>query len=344
MNSNTSDLPELVRQYLFYMQTIKGRSIRTTDGYAIDLRMFFRFMKKYRNIVKDSTPDEEIKINDIDKDFIRSITLMDVYEFLNYTMRNRSNNARTRARKVSSLRGFFKYLTVNTQILDENPLEHLETPAIQKSLPKYMTVEQSESLLDTAAYQDSQSRLRDYCILTLFLNCGMRLSELVGINLSDFDLKSGSLRLLGKGNKERIIYLNSACKDSIDKYLTERNSIKNIVDKSALFLSYPTGKRLGARRVQLIVSDMLKLAGLDNMGLSTHKLRHTAATLLYQQGHVDILVLKELLGHVNVGTTEIYTHVSNEKVKESVAKNPLSAKKIKKSYQSDKDKEKSSTD
>jgi integrase/recombinase XerC len=322
------DLPKLARDYLLYLLTIKGRSQRTVDGYAIDLRTFFRFMKLHRGQVPADCVFEEILINDIDDNFIRSVSLSDVYEFLNYTMRSRSNGAKTRARKVSSLRGFFKYLTVNTQLLTDNPVKNLEIPAAKKSLPIHLSVEQSVKLLDEIGARSSGTQYRDYCILTLFLNCGMRLSELVGINLSSFDRDSGALKLLGKGNKERLVYLNEACQDAIDNYLTkERGQLKTIVDKDALFLSCRSGKRLGARQVQLVVSGALKAAGLDHMGFSTHKLRHTAATLLYQEGNVDLLVLKEMLGHANVGTTEIYTHVSNKKVQEAAAKNPLAHKK-----------------
>ncbi len=328
--NNYDDLPETVRQYLFYLQTIKGRSANTVDGYAIDLRVFFRFMMSFKNPAYQNQPMESLDISHIDAAFIRSITLMDVYEFLNFAMRDRSNESKTRARKVSSLRGFFKYLTINTQVLEENPLEHLETPSIRKSLPVHLSTDQSVQLLQTVSSQPSSTRFRDYAILTLFLNCGMRLSELVGINLQDFDLQSGHLKLLGKGNKERVIYLNTACKRALEDYMEkERNAIGEIIDKQALFLSPKTRKRLGKRRIQLIVSDALRKAGLGQMGFSTHKLRHTAATLLYQEGGVDILTLKELLGHANVGTTEIYTHVSNKSIEESVEKNPLAKEQIK---------------
>lgn len=324
------DLPKLARDYLFYMLTIKGRSQRTVDGYAVDLRTFFRFMKRHRGQVPDSVSFTEIPISDIGEDFIRQVSLSDVYEFLNFTMRDRANGAKTRARKVSSLRGFFKYLTVNTQLLTDNPVKNLEIPAAKKSLPVYLSVDQSVKLLDEVGARNCATQYRDYCIITLFLNCGMRLSELVGINLSSFDSESGALKLLGKGNKERLVYLNDACKDALDNYLTkERSQLKTILDKDALFLSSRSGKRLGARQVQLVVSGALRAAGLDHMGFSTHKLRHTAATLMYQEGDVDILVLKEMLGHANVGTTEIYTHVSNKKVQEAAAKNPLAQKKRK---------------
>ncbi len=323
------DLPELVRQYLYYLITIKNRSKRTADAYAIDLRNFFRFYKIHKSLVNDDAEFSSILINDIEIDLIKTVTLLDVYEYLHFAMEQNNNAAKARARKVSSLRGFFKYLTVNLRILKENPVEHLEMPSLKKTMPKYLSVSESKELLHNKSESNSPTKFRDYCILTLFLNCGMRLSELVGVNLEDIKIEPGSLKLLGKGNKERIVFLNNACKTSIDNYIkNERNIIKVIKDKKALFLSSRTGKRIGARQVQKIVQAALRDAGLDGKGYSPHKLRHTAATLLYQYGHVDILVLKELLGHVNVGTTEIYTHVANDMIKDAVFKNPLADEKI----------------
>lgn len=322
---NYNDMPKLAKQYLYHLITIKGLSPNTSDAYAIDLRNFFRFLKRYKLDLQVEC-DQDVDIHDIDLEFIKQVSILDVYEYLNYVMSEHENSAKTRARKVSSLRGFFKFLTSDLRLLKENPVEHLETPKIKQILPKYLTVDQSKQLLQksTSSNKDSKTLYRNYCILTLFLNCGMRLSELVQINLSDFDLTSGRLILLGKGNKEREIFLNSSCKLSIDNYLTnERALLRKIVDQNALFLSSRSGKRLCARQVQNIVSQALEQAGLDHMGFSTHKLRHTAATLLYQYGHVDILLLKELLGHANVGTTQIYTHVANEAIQKTIEKNPL---------------------
>lgn len=313
------DCPEILRNYLFYLETIKGRSPRTVNGYYIDIRTFLRFWKVHRNLVDASIPIEEITIHDITGDDLKSITLSDVYEFLHYAMNGRDNMSSTRARKVSSLRGFFKYLTNNLNLLSENPLKNLEVPSIKKSLPKYLTLEQSLELLRTA--ENSEFKERDYCIITLFLNCGMRLSELVGLNLSD--IGDQTLRLLGKGNKERIVYLNDACTAALKDYLLWRNSRENIKDKKALFIT-SRGTRISTRWVEKIIEKALAAAGLGGMGLSVHKLRHTAATMMYQHGHVDIRVLKEILGHANLGTTEIYTHVSNEQMQSAAEKSPLS--------------------
>lgn len=250
-------------------------------------------------------------------EMLQAVTLADVYAFLNYTMTQRENSAKTRARKVSSLRSFFHYLTVKEHLLEENPVKNLELPSIKKSLPKHLTLEES---LELMAHVDSRYPRRDYCILTLLLNCGMRLSELVGINLPD--IRDNSVKLLGKGNKERIVYLNDACLFALEEYYPERSAMPKSASEAALFLS-ARGTRLSPRRVEQIVAECLKAAGLDGRGYSPHKLRHTAATLMYQHGQVDIRVLKEILGHSNLATTELYTHVSNSQIEHAASKSPL---------------------
>lgn len=312
--------PTVMRDFLFYMETIKGRSPRTVDSYFIDLRTFFRFLKLHRDLVAADVPFDDIPIDDVDIDFIRSVTLSDVYEFMYFITKERGNSATTRARKVSCLKSFFKYLTVNANLLEQNPIKDLEIPAIKKSMPKYLTLEESLELLNHVV--DDGYYERDFCMLTLFLNCGMRLSELVGIDLGD--LSDNTVRITGKGNKERIVYLNQACLDAIENYKPVRSrNLTDIKDRDALFLSR-LGTRISRRRVQQIVERTLQNAGLSNQGLSTHKLRHTAATLMYQYGGVDIRVLSEILGHEHVSTTEIYTHVSNKQMEEASAKSPLS--------------------
>lgn len=313
-----SEAPQIISEFLGYLQTIRGKSPKTIDEYYLDLRTFFRFMKRYRNIVPKNTPFEDIKINDINIDFIRSITLTDVYSYLNYVMTERGNNAKTRSRKSSSLRMFFMYLTNKTGQLAQNPIQELENPKLKKSLPKFLTLEQSMELL-ACTYGDYKER--DYCILTLFLNCGMRLSELVGINLNDIRADS-TLRLTGKGNKERIVYLNDACIRSIEEYKKVRPT-DGVIDKNALFIS-KFNKRISPKTVQYIVKKYLKCIGLDGQGYSVHKLRHTAATLMYQYGDVDIRILKDILGHSNLSTTEIYTHLSSQQLQNAASANPLS--------------------
>lgn len=313
------DCPQVLRDYLFYIQTIKGRSERTVAGYYIDLRTFFRFLNQYKGFVPADVPLEEISISNITLDILREVTLSDVYEFLHYVSTQRSNSPVTRSRKVSSIKSFFRYLTTKVKLLDVNPVMELEVPSVKKSLPKYLTLEQCLELLKSV---DGEFRERDYCMVTLFLNCGMRLSELVGINLSD--LRDNTVRLLGKGNKERIIYLNDACLEAVAVYLKYRNSHPvQPSHRNALFLTR-NGTRIGARRVEQIIDENLHKAGLDQYGFSTHKLRHTAATIMYQHGSVDIKALQAILGHANLGTTEIYTHLSSEQMEKAANSTPLS--------------------
>jgi len=318
-----SDMPPIARDFLNYLGTIKGRSVRTVDAYHIDLRLFLRFMKLYKSgcSLRDIT-DEKIDqtvITDITLPFLASVKTAEIYEYLQYVYKGRENNAATRSRKTSSIRSFYKYLSLNIdQPIKDNPAKNLEVPKTKKSLPKYLTLEQALELLNSV---DTGAPERDYCMITLFLNCGMRLSELVGINLSD--IQGDTLRLFGKGNKERLIYINDACVDAINRYLAVRNQQQGIKDKNALFLTR-NGTRIGARRVEKIVDEVLQKAGLSNYGFSVHKLRHTAATLMYQHGQVDIRILKDVLGHANLGTTEIYTHISNEQMEDAMRKSPLS--------------------
>lgn len=321
------DCPQILRDFLFYIQTIKGRSERTVAGYYIDLRTFFRFICLRKNLIKSDIEFENISITNINIDVIKAITLSDVYEYLYFVSSERHNNANTRSRKVSSIRSFFNYLTLKVHLLDDNPIKELEVPSVKKSLPKYLTLEQSINIL---ANVDGDNKERDYCMLTLFLNCGMRLSELVGLNLTDINILDKQIRLLGKGNKERIVYINDACISALNDYINIRNHSRvSPENKNALFISR-NGKRISRRRVQEIVEHNLKLAGLGDAGLSTHKLRHTAATLMYQHGNVDIKVLQEILGHANLGTTEIYTHISSNQLEQAANSSPLANIKSKK--------------
>ncbi|WP_312693611.1 tyrosine recombinase XerC [Caproiciproducens sp.] len=312
-----SEAPPIIKEFLGYVGTIKGKSPKTVAEYYLDLRTFFRYIKMSRKLVSPEIDFEKINISDIDLNLIKTITLTDVFEYMNYLSSERHNKASTRSRKVSSLRTFFKYLTNKTGKLAVNPVEELETPKQKKSLPKYLTLEQSLELLSKVG---GSTKERDYCILILFLNCGMRLSELVSLNLSDVRHGTSTVRIVGKGNKERIVYLNDACIDAINRYIAVRPN-NALVYKNALFIS-KQNKRISPKTVQYIVKKYLSEIELGN--LSVHKLRHTAATLMYQHGHVDIRVLKDILGHENLGTTEIYTHLSDEQMANAAKANPLS--------------------
>ena len=312
-----AEAPPIIKEFLGYIETIKGKSPKTAEEYYLDLRTFFRYIKQKRNLVPPGTEFEQINISDVDLALIKTITLTNVYEYMNFLSSERNNKASTRSRKVSSLRTFFKYLTNKTGKLDTNPVQELETPKLKKSLPKYLTLEQCLELLSKV---DGPTKERDYCILVLFLNCGMRLSELVSLNLSDVSHNNKTIRIVGKGNKERIVYLNDACLDAINRYIAVRPK-EALIDKNALFISKQR-KRISPKTVQYIVKKCLSEIELG--GFSVHKLRHTAATLMYQHGHVDIRVLKDILGHENLGTTEIYTHLSDEQMANVAESNPLS--------------------
>lgn len=315
-----SDCPQLIKDFLFYMETIKGRSPKTVQGYYIDLRTFFRFICSRKALSTSDIEFEKISITSVDLALIKEISLNDVYEFLHYTSVDRNNSAVTRSRKVSSIRSFFNYLTVKVNLLTTNPLLELEVPSTKRTLPKYLSLTQCKGLLNNVSgeYQE-----RDFCMIILFLNCGIRLSELVGLNLKDIGQEQ--MRVLGKGNKERMVYLNEACKEALGVYLEYRNNHTiNPTHKQALFLTR-NGTRIGARRVEQIIDEHMKAAGLDEYGFSTHKLRHTAATIMYQNGNVDIRVLQSILGHANLGTTEIYTHISNEQMKKAMHSTPLAS-------------------
>ncbi len=320
-----SECPEVLRAYLGYMETIKGRSSNTVDGYFVDLRSFFRFLLIDRQIVSADV-DELPDIRLVDIDLLRSVTLNDLFEFMNYVKNDRNNSNVTRARKVSALRQFFHYLSDVTHQIDENPAKNLSLPKLPSRMPKYLTLEQSYELLSLAG--NSKYAERDYCILTLLLNCGLRRAELVGLNINDVR-QDRTLRVIGKGNKERILYLNQACMDALDAYLPKR-PIDGTKDKRALFYGH-TKDRISLQGVHYIVKNYLKqIPGAEDY--STHKLRHTAATLMYQQGGVDVLLLKEILGHKNLGTTEIYTHTSTEQLEKAANATPLSQVKMKKQH------------
>ena len=314
-----NESPRALRDFLGYMQTIKGKSPKTVDEYFLDLRTFFRYIKKSRNLVPYDKPFTEITINDVDIPLLETISLSDLYDYLNFVLVERHNRASTRSRKISSLKSFFKYMVNKTGQLKNDPTKELDMPKRKASLPKFLTLEESMELLKCV---NGQYKERDYCILTLFLNCGMRLSELVGINLNDIR-SDNTLKLTGKGNKERIIYLNDACINAIRAYKKVR-PINNVIDKNALFIS-KRNRRISPKTVQYLVSKYLEECGLENQGYSVHKLRHTAATLMYQHGNVDIRILKDILGHSNLGTTEIYTHLSNKQMQQAFSSNPLSS-------------------
>lgn len=309
MNTIDTPLPYYAEEFLIYMDSIKGKSQGTVKEYRYDLITFFEYFAKKKHVAE---------IADLDEDFIKSVDLSALYMWLGYLTREKNEKASTRARKISAIRSFFKYLYSKAKLIEKNPALDLETPKLRKKLPVYLELDQSLDLLGSIK---GENETRDYCIITFFLNCGMRLSELCGINVSS--IQGDRLTVLGKGDKERTIYLNGACMRALEEYLKVRPKL-NEKDPSfdALFLS-ERKQRMSNKTVQYTVKKYIKKAGLDPEKFSTHKLRHTAATLLYKYGEVDLRSLQEILGHASVSTTQIYTHVDDRMLKEAVNKNPL---------------------
>ncbi|MFI3226842.1 MAG: tyrosine recombinase XerC [Clostridia bacterium] len=324
------ELPELVRKFLIYTQTVQNKSYKTTEEYALDLRLFFRYLIMVES--KSNAPIDEIDISDVSLNFVKNITQDDIMEFLAYLATERVRfhksehselgiSAASRARKISCLRSFFKYLVDKVHILEVNPIANLDIPQKSKHLPKYLTLDESAQLINSV---DGTFRERDLCIILLFLSCGLRVSELVGINIAD--IKDLALRIRGKGDKERMVYLNDSCVSAIEEYMKVR--IKpNEADKDALFISRQ-GNRINVQTVKWIVKKNIEHSGINRDDISAHKLRHTAATLMYSNG-LDIRTLQEVLGHKNLDTTMIYTHIDNANLRSAAAINPIARVEIK---------------
>ena len=332
--------PPIAREFASYKSVIEGCTEKTVCEYLSDLRTFFRYLEAKRLGIdpEDEEAFTALPFSHIDIVYLSDITGSDIYEFMLYAGQSRGNGWSAKSRKLSTLKVFFKYLHIHKHILDRDPTEDIGAPRRHVTLPKFLSLDESLLLLDTIKNDpESKTTVRDFCIVTLFLNCGMRLSELTGINLTDLDRDLRSLRVIGKGNKERVIYLNDACRAAIVDYLSERRGEDiSAVRTKALFLSR-RHERISNKTVQWMVRKYLDAAGLGGRGLSVHKLRHTAATLMYQSGDVDVRVLKDILGHAQLNTTQIYTHVSNENMERAIAANPLASAKIKKRKKEERD-------
>ena len=326
-----TEAPPILRDFLVYHETIQGHSRRTVDEYYLDLRNFFRFLKQSKGLAAKDVPLNGISIDDVDLALVKDISLTDIYSYMSYLSRERGLNNTSRARKVATIRSFYKYLTNKAKLLDVNPVQDLDPPRQKTTLPKYLNLEESLDLLDSV---DGKNSSRDYCILTLFLNCGLRISELVSLNKTD--VRDDQLRVLGKGNKERMLYLNDACQKALSDWLTERDAL-TLADQNALFVTLQNRRRISKAAVHKLVKKHLTAAGLDSTQYSSHKLRHTAATLMLQNG-VDVRTLQEVLGHDHLNTTQIYTHVDNDNLRAAAKANPLSgAKQRKRPKKDDKD-------
>ncbi|MEZ0536035.1 tyrosine recombinase XerC [Caldicellulosiruptoraceae bacterium PP1] len=316
-----NDVPSYVKEFLNYMLTIKNKSFNTVKEYHYDLRTFLRYLKAKNegslNCISNHEDLNKFDVSDFDIEEIRKINLSDLYEYFTFITIKLRNSSYARSRKVASIKAFFNYLFSKTKLIPNNPAKELESPKIGLRQPKHLTLEQSLNLLQVI---DGDNKERDYAIITLFLNCGLRLSELININITD--IQEDKLRVIGKGNKERTIYLNKACIDAINTYLNVRPK-EGVKDRYALFLS-ERKTRISRRTVQYIVKKYVQLSNIDSKKISPHKLRHTAATLMYKYGNVDIRALQQILGHQSVATTEIYTHIDDEQLRNAIKKNPLS--------------------
>ena len=319
--------PEIVNRFSNYQNHL-NRSPATIKQYRTDLMLFIKYrIAKSKGIALLGKEFDDIDISVAEISFFKDVTANDIYDFMLYVTNQRGNSAGARARKLSTLKVFYKYLLLVVGEIDYNPTEAISAPTVKQRLPKYLTLDEAQLLLETIRQnEDGANRARDFAIITLFLNCGMRLSELCGISIHDIDPKLQSMRVIGKGSKERIIYLNGACRDALTQYLEQRRGMQDIKDKNALFVS-SRGTRISNKTVQYLVYHYLDMAGLGYRKLSVHKLRHTAATLMYQSGKVDVRVLKDILGHEQLNTTQIYTHVSDAQMQNAMEQNPLSSKK-----------------
>lgn len=311
-----------------YHEIIKAHSKGTVDEYFLDLRNFFRYLKKAKTPELADAALSEIDISDVDLEFVSAVTMRDVYGYMTYLSRDRAriqNSSKTdyglkaasRARKIMAIRSFYNYLTKKTHQLQENPVRDMDTPKQPKTLPSYLTLEESLCLLD--ATEESKFPERDYCILLLFLTCGLRISELISLNRSD--VRGEMLRVTGKGNKSRTLFLNDACQEAIRAYLAVRRPVSGR-NEDALFLS-ARDARPSRSTIHAMVKRTLDAAGLDSSRFSAHKLRHTAATLMLQNG-VNLRAVQEVLGHEHLNTTEIYTHIDNEGLRVAAKASPLS--------------------
>ena len=311
------DIPEPLASFLIYLESIQGKSPKTADEYYYDLRTFYRYLKIHFQLVDESVEFNDIEIGDVSLEHLAAVDLSVIYDYINYLNRMRKNAPAARARKIAALKSYFKFLCSKAKLLSENPTADLDSIKQPKHLPKYFTAEQSVALLETIEGPNAE---RDYCMITLFLNCGMRLAELVNINITD--IQGDTLTVIGKGGKERSVYLNQACQDALAHYLpVRREQSVTASDQNALFVSRQQ-RRISRRTVQNTVEKYVRKLGLDPHKFTTHKLRHTAATLMHQNG-VDIRVLQEILGHKQLSTTEIYTHINSSQMRDAVEKNPL---------------------
>jgi hypothetical protein len=319
------DCPVILDDYLNYLLTIKGRSNLTVKEYYYDLKRFLKFiiMRKKLFGYNLNSDINEVSILSINKRDILDIDITDLHAYISYCDSYYNDSTKTKARKISAIKSWFKYLHNTVELIDKNPSEKLELPKLQKRNPVYLTLSESEKVINAIKLEENEfNRARDLCIVLIFLTCGLRISELTGINIES--IKDDKLNVIGKGNKERTVFLNENCLYAIKCYLKLRPITP---DTTALFISSHK-KRISNRSIQIRLKKYIQLAGLDPNIYTPHKLRHTAATLMYKYGDVDIRTIQSILGHTSVATTQIYTHLDDDDIKKGISKNPISKLKI----------------
>ena len=325
-NEEFKTFPRFLRDYANYLSGVEGKSEKTICEYLLDLRTFFRFFIMDRDEL-DLPMDEleKISIKELTMDDVARVDTQMIVNFIAYTRNERKNNSSTRNRKLSAIKSFFRHVHNKKHFIDRNPAADIDGIQKSKTLSKYLTIDEAVRLLEAVnSDTESKTRQRDYSIIALFLNTGMRLSELCGLNLESFDPEITFVKVLGKGSKERIIFLNNAARDAVMSYMRQRLDPRYIRTSEHAFFLSGRQTRISPKTVQWMVNKYLNLAGLGSKGYSVHKLRHTAATLMYQSGKVDIRVLKDILGHEQLNTTQIYTHLVSKNLEEAMDNNPLS--------------------
>lgn len=310
-------IPIILKKYLNYLIVIKGFSINTVKAYTSDLMQFFNFIRKYKQI--------PIFVNNFNIFVLLKVETSDIIAFLVYLNYNKNNNPYTRQRKVTSIKSFYKWIFLLYPIneLKVNPTINLEHIKKVVRFPKFLSLNQAKEIQNVFNSLNAKFPERNNTIISLFLSTGLRISELININLGDVNFENNSIRVIEKNNRERIVYFNDYCKNKILQYIETRKNSGQILDlKSPLFINR-YGERIGVDGVEDICKKAYKLIGIVESGFTAHTLRHTSATLIYTYVKSDILLIKKFLGHSSLASTEIYTHLNNKKIKDAINNNPL---------------------
>lgn len=310
---NLENNPNILNEFLLYLMNVKNYSIRTIQEYKLDLKIFLKFILIYKEI--------NIEFKEITIFTILQINHEDILAFLVYMNYKKNNCSSTRNRRIASIKSFFKWLYVqNPAIKKENPAINIHKATCHYRLPKYLTLEEAKKIQNIFNENNSKNYIRNNCIIHLFLSTGIRLSELINIDIANIDFDNKTIRVWGKGNKQRTVCISEYCKNMLLEYLNTRKIDNNL--NQPLFIS-SQNKRISKSSIEYICQKAYKLMGLEDKEYTVHTLRHTAATIVYRHANNDILVVKEFLGHTSLVATEIYTHIHNNDLKEAMERHPL---------------------